>query len=140
MKIEPSKEVLFTKKLTPGRRLQGAIGQVHDWAQWISRNKQTFVRETVDLAKRVPLYPGKAPNRSFRLWEPDHIEQAWLSFGGFDNTAIQYAIIIGRWARLAEEARQRLLFLNQKEHPGRIIYTYDQVARRSYDRPATSSF
>jgi hypothetical protein len=137
VEIEPSKEPIFTKKLTPARRLQGAIGQVQNWAQWIDRNKPTFVREMVDLAKRVPLYPAEAPNHSVRLWEPDHIEQAWLTFGGFDSTVIRYAIIIGRWARITDEERQRLLFLNQDERRKQIIYTYDQVARRSYDRPVT---
>lgn len=140
VEIEPSREPLFTKALMPAKRLQGALGQINDWAQWITSNKRTFVRDTVDLLKRAPQYPEKAPNKSFRLWEPEHVESSWHAFGGFDDAIVKYAIFIGRWSRLNPEERSRLIFTNRGEIAPATIYTYDQIARRAFDRPVTSSY
>ncbi len=140
VELEPVQKQLFTQKLTPAHRLQGAIGQVQDWSQWINLNKQTFVRDTVDIAKKALKHPDKSTNNSFKIWESEHIENSWRSFGGFDDTIVKYAIIIGRWSKMSEEERKRLVFLNRQESKIVTIFTYDQIVRRAYDRPVTRSY
>jgi hypothetical protein len=140
VELEPSGEGLFTQQGTPARRLQGALGQIQDWAQWINQHKRTFVRDTVDLAKEMPKFPEVAANSSFRLWDAEHVESSWRTFGGFEDASIAYAIIVGRWSKMSEEHRERLLFLNRQQGKLATIYTFDQVARRAYDRPVTSSY
>lgn len=133
--IEPSGIPLFTKKNMPAKRLQGALGQVRDWHQWIEPNKATYVRDMVNLAKALPLYPEKSANKSFSLREPQDLESAWREFCGFSIPHVGYNIIIGRWSKLSSEHRERLVFYNRQEGHFQQIYTYDQVARRAYIRP-----
>lgn len=136
VEIEKPSDKLFTKKLTPARKLQTAIGQIDDWNEWLISNKQTFVNTGLELLRRAPLFPKKSINGSFKTMQYKEIENSWRSFGGFDNCHIANLIIIGRWSKLSEGERKRLLFLNSKTRPIYFqIRTYDQLIRKGYDGP-----
>jgi hypothetical protein len=135
VELERASTNLFTQKGTPARLLQSAMGQVRDWHQWITLNQQTFVRDTVEMAKRLPQYPDRSENKSFRLRSADSLERSWRAFGGYDNPAISYTIIVGRWANLSEEHRKRLVFLNRHDSNLHKINTYDQITRNAFARP-----
>ena len=136
VEIEKASESLFTGKSTPAKTLQSAIGQVQDWTQWVESNKATFVSDTVEMVKKLPLFPKASKNGSFRLRSPESIEQGWKAFGGYEFPKVRFSIIAGRWATMSEEHQKRLAFLNSSDNKSYTIYTYDKVARRAYDRPA----
>lgn len=135
VEIEPSSEPLFTAAGTPARRFQSAIGQVHDWGEWISRNLTTFVRDTIDAAVAAPEYPTRAPGGSFILRDADSLQAAWRAFGGFDHPRIRYSIVVGRWGLLSNEHRQRLIYWNQQNWMAYETRTFDQIIRRGLSRP-----
>jgi len=135
VELERSSASLFTQSGTPAKTLQSAMGQVRDWHQWITANQQTFVRDTLERAKKLPLFPNKSDNNSFRLRSPESMEESWRHFGGYDDPMISYAIVAGRWGQMSEEHRKRLVFLNRHDGHLHKIHTYDQLARRAYDRP-----
>ncbi len=136
VELERPSEPLFTKRGTPAKTLQSALGQVQDWHEWITSNKQTFVSDTVEAAKALPEFPDRSPNGSFRLRSPEGIEDGWRAFAGYKDPFINYGIVIGRWSQLDAEHRSRLVSMNRQDQFVRTIYTYEQVARRAYDRPA----
>ena len=136
IELERPSERLFTKKGTPAKTLQSALGQIQDWHEWITPNKQTFVSDTLNAAKALPLFPERSPNRGFRLRSSEGIESAWRAFGGYKDPFVNYGIVIGRWSELDDQHRSRLVSMNRQDSILRTIYTYEQVARRAYDRPA----
>jgi hypothetical protein len=135
IEIERSSHPLFTQKGTPSRYLQAALGQVQDWSEWIISNQGTFVRDTLQLLKNSEEYPARSDNGNFRTFSREHIDKGWQAFHGFDDPYISYTIIIGRWSQLSEEHRRRLVTTNRKNQSHTRIWTYEQVARRSYERP-----
>jgi hypothetical protein len=94
------------------------------------------VRDLIDTSKRLPVLPERDSNGSFLLVRPDVLEGAWRGFGAFDHPRIRHSILIGRWSRLSEAHRQRLIYINRHDSAVHQISTYDQVGRRSYVRPA----
>jgi Domain of unknown function (DUF4263) len=134
--LENPSEPLFTKQGTAAKMLQRALGQIQDWQDWITPNKQTFVSDTVATAKAVAEYPARSPNGSFRLRSTQGVEDAWRAFDGFKNSFVNYGIVIGRWSQLDAKHRSRLVSVNRQDYPLRAVFTYEQVARRAYDRPA----
>jgi hypothetical protein len=140
IELERASAPLFTRKDTPAQRLQSAMGQVRDWDAWIRPNQRTFVRDLIDHAKTLPVLPKRHTNGSIIRVTPDHLEEAWRHFGGFDQPGIRYTIVIGRWGQLSEEHRKRLVYMNQRDGAVQQIRTFDQVARRSYSRPAISYY
>ncbi len=134
VELEPADASLFTKKLSPARRYQDAITQVTDWNQWIRLNVSTFVRDLIDRAKLLPKYPEQSPNGSFRTRDSSSLEDCWRGFGGFEQPFIKFSIVIGRWARLVESERKRLVTMNRND---RFFdtFTYDQLVRRGIERP-----
>jgi hypothetical protein len=78
IEIEKPGDRLFTNKLTPANKLQTALGQIHDWNEWISNNKQTFFNTTLKILKESPRYPQKLKNGNFTYWSKKQIES--LSF------------------------------------------------------------
>lgn len=135
VEIEPNSAGLFNKDLAESSALRAPIKQIEDWHQWISVNRDTFVRDAVAAAKRLPLYPERKPGGSYRSRAPGEIEQLWNGFGGFTDPGIRYHIVIGRWARMSQEEQQRLLFLNRNKNELYDVTTFDQLARRAFDRP-----
>ena len=135
VELERAIDPLFTKAGTPARRLQGAIGQVQDWHQWIVPNRTSFVRDLVSRAMSCPVYPTRAENGSFALKSADDLEAAWRGFSGFDHAMITYTVVIGRWSLLSREDQARLVFLNQEGSWLCAVRTYDQIVRRAYDGP-----
>ncbi|MES1181958.1 MAG: Shedu anti-phage system protein SduA domain-containing protein, partial [Flavobacterium sp.] len=127
---------LFTGKLTPANKLQTAIGQITDWNQWVTTNRQTFVKEGLELLKKAPLFPKQTANGSFKCMPNNKIESTWNAFGGFEHCYISNLIIIGRWSKLNEKERKRLLFhnTNSQQHFFQIR-TFDQLIRKGYDGP-----
>jgi hypothetical protein len=140
IEIEPSSADLFTQDDTPARRLQQALGQVRDWDQWIRANRPTFIRDLVATVKGLPLYPSRAPNGSFLLTTPDTFEHLWRAFGGMDDPAVRYSVLIGRWSRLSSRHRERLLYMNRHDGALQQIRTFDQLARQAIMRPALRAY
>ena len=135
VELERAIDPLFTRDGTPARRLQGAIGQVHDWHQWIVANQSTFIRDTVSRATSIPVFPRRSENGSFALKDSEYLEASWRGFGGFENAQMRYIIVIGRWGLLSREHRERLIFLNQQNNSLYTIRTYDQLLRKAYEGP-----
>lgn len=133
--IEPSSSQLFTQKGTPARRLQGALGQIWDWHQWIEANRDSFVNDMLTRALSAPFFHERDTNNSFRLRNSSDVEQSWRAFGGMNCYGVGYYIVIGRWCNLSKDHRERLVMMNRNEAPYRKIYTYDQLARRAFIRP-----
>jgi hypothetical protein len=135
VELEPADARLYTKAGTPARRLQAALGQLDDWRQWIKSNKGTFVRDMIERAQQATAYdPSAITPASVRFSEPEKIDALWRSFGGYEDCYISYAVIIGRWAKLSENQRKRLIYYNQS-YEQQTVFTYDQVARKALVRP-----
>lgn len=137
IEIKRSVENLYTNSGTEAGKLREAIGQIKDRDIWLNKgcNLQTFISDTLEYAKELPQYPVRSNNQSFRLRSSTGIEDAWRSFGGYDRTIINHIIIIGRWAKLPECDRKRLIHHNIVNNQLSQIFTYDQVARQGFDRP-----
>lgn len=134
VEIERSGARLFNQDLGQAADLRRAVKQVEDWHQWITVNRDTFVRDAVEAAKELPPYPERSDGGAYRTREADVIEQSWKAFGGWSDPGIRYHIVIGRWARLNRDEQKRLLFLNRQDNQLFDITTYDQLARRAFDR------
>ena len=134
IEIEDSSSALFTKKRTPARRLQGALGQVNDWRRFIRVNNTSFVRDMVSRAKKVPAYDGGSVDIGARFRDAEYIEDVWNGFGGYEEAYVDYAIVIGRWAALSRE-HQRLLIDFKRSNDGVVVVTYDRLARQALVRP-----
>lgn len=136
VELELSNVPLFTQAGTPARHLQHALGQLEDWRQWIKLNKDTFVRDMVEAAKRAaPYSPEDHQPKSVRFKSSKNLQRLWDGFGGNDYVYVRYAIVIGRWANLSEEHRKRLIHYNQAHKNQQDVYTYDQIARKALVRP-----
>jgi hypothetical protein len=136
IEIEPSSIALFNKNGRPSKALVQAVGQVDDWKRFIDRNSSTFVRESVDTAKNLPIYSVRKTQKSgFRLRGANEIEGLWSAFGGFEHAEFRFSIVIGRWALLADSDKKRLTSYNQKYNDLHKVFTYDQVARQALARP-----
>ena len=134
IEIEKPSDILFTKKLTPAQKLNAAIGQVTEWTEWIQSNRQTFIRDSVDILKKTPKIDGLNFKGSFKTMDSEELELGWNTFHGFsDYCIISSVVIIGRWSQLNEDEKKRLVFLNHPQNsPNKQIRTYDQVIRKCY--------
>ena len=137
IEIKRSVEDLYTKSGEHAEKLREAVRQIEDRNMWLKRggNIQTFMTDMVDYAKLLPQYPERSANQSFRLRSSNGIEEAWKSFGGYDSPIINHIIVIGRWAKLPDCARKRLVYHNRDNCQLYRIFTYDHVARYGFDRP-----
>lgn len=135
IELETPNTNLFTKQGTPSKVLQKAISQVTNWKAWISKSKITYVPDLLTHVKKLPLYPETSSNKSFQLSSPEKSEMIWKEFGGYDHPIFIYTIIIGRWSKLRNDEKERLTFNNSQENSFFQIMTYEQLARRAYDRP-----
>ena len=136
IEIKRSIENLYNKSGEPAEKLREAIKQTVERDIWLKKqsNTHTFMTDTLDYTKSLPQYPKRSKNQSFKLRSSQGIEEAWRTFGGYEYPIINHIIIIGRWAKLPEYDR-KLLLHNQHNSELYRIYTYDQVARRGFDRP-----
>lgn len=136
VEIERPSDNLFTNKLTPAQKLQTAIGQVHDWDQWIRNNQQAFVNTCFKLLKNSSKYPQKGKNGSFIYCDKNKLENTWNAFGGSEFCTLQYLIVIGRWSKLSEDQKKRLMYLNRNFGELNLrIRTYDNLVRKAIDGP-----
>jgi Domain of unknown function (DUF4263) len=137
IEIKRSVEALYIKSGKQAENLREAVRQTEDRNIWLQKgsNTQTFMLDMLDCAKALPQYPERSKNQSFRLRSPAGIEEAWRTFAGYDRTIINHIIIIGRWAKLPESDRKRLIYHNRHNSQLYRIFTYDQVARVGFDRP-----
>lgn len=140
IEIESCHERLFTKALTPARRLQGALGQVENWQSWIETNAQHYSRELIRMAQDLPML-GDAVDTSkgVRFAEREDVETIWRGFGGFEAPSFSYGIVIGRWSKLTPDERRRLIERNRRSE-GLSIFTFEQLARQSNYRDARDEF
>ena len=137
IEIKRSAADLYIQSGKQAEKLREAITQVEDRNLWLKSgvNIQTFVRDQLEYAKHLPQYPERAANNSFRFKSSQGIEEAWRSFGGYDHAIVEHIIVIGRWANLSEQDRKRLILQNTNNGQLYSIFTYDQLARRGFDRP-----
>lgn len=137
IEIKRSIEALYNRSGEQAEKLREAVRQIEDRNIWLKRrsNIQTFMTDMLDYTKLLPQYPERSTNQSFKLRSSKGIEEAWSSFGGYDSPIINHIIIIGRWAKLPEYARKRLIYHNRDNSQLYRIFTYDQVARHGFDRP-----
>jgi Domain of unknown function (DUF4263) len=136
IEIERSSIELFNKSGRPSGALAHAVGQIDDWKSFVDRNSSTFVRETIETAKKLPIYSkGKNSKTGFRLKTAKDIENLWHGFGGFDQAMFRYSVVMGRWALLSDSEKKRLIAYNQKYGDIHTVFTYDQIARQALSRP-----
>jgi len=136
--IEDSHSPIFTRQLAPAKRFQSAITQVTDWSQWISGNYKTFVDDCLRIARNSPHLQERGQFGSFRLRSFEDIHQAFLQFGSYEYPAVNYKIILGRWALLSDVEKKRFIFLNTRPNINYHTYTYEQLLRDGFVRPYTS--
>jgi hypothetical protein len=136
IELENPADKIFTGSLTPASKLQTAIGHIDDWNQWLDQNRSTFAGDGLTLLKSMPEYPNKTKNGGFKCTSNVHIMKAWNAFGSLDSYYVSNLIVLGRWSRLSEKERKRLIYYNDKFRPVNLqIRTYDQLIRRGYDGP-----
>ena len=136
VEIERPGDNLFTKKLTPANKLQTALGQIHDWNEWLKNNKQTFFNTMFKLLKEAPKFPKKKDNGSFIYCSKQQLEKTWQGFGGNEYCTFQYLIVLGRWSKLTEREKNRLVYYNQQYEGQNIkIRTYDNFIRKAIEGP-----
>jgi hypothetical protein len=136
IEIERPGDKLFTNKLTPANKLQTALGQIHDWNEWVQNNKHTFFNTSFKLLKESPKFPNKSPNGSFIYCPKSQLEQTWQGFGGNEYCTFEYLIILGRWSKLSEREKKRLMYYNQVHEGQNIkIRTYDNFIRKAIEGP-----
>lgn len=137
IEIKRSAENLYTQSGEQAKKLREAVRQIEERNIWLKTggNIQTFVLDTINYAKTLPLYPNRSQNQSFALRSPAEIDEMWHTFGGYDSPIIKHIIIIGRWAELSENERKRLIAHNRHNSQLYQVFTYDQVARQGFDRP-----
>lgn len=136
IEIEKSSHSLFTKKLTPSKHFQSALGQIDDWNQWINSNSLFFSKSMLDLLKKSQYKPDKLNGKSFRYLSPNKIENAWNSFGGNEVVHVHSHIVIGRWGLLSAQERKRLIYINNSKRANfKSIQTYDQMIRMAIEGP-----
>lgn len=136
IELERPSDRLFTKKLTPAKKLQTAIGQVQDWDQWIRSNKQTFVNTVLRILAALPKHPWATANGSRIFTDKKRLVQMWNGFGGQSEFELDYVIVIGRWSQLTDKEKERLIYLNRKNESINLhIRTYDNLARKAIDGP-----
>lgn len=132
IEIETAHENLFTRFGNPARRLAFALKQVEDWKIWIEREPLAYARELVRFAKGMKPFDEHVPGRQgFRLCDPERLEETWRSFGGYEQPLFRYALIIGRWSRLADSEKVRIINRNRQDAGSVRLYTFEQLARGS---------
>ena len=135
IELEPSGERLFTKAGDRAKRHNGALTQCRNWTSWANMNKATFVKDTLESVRTLPLYPERAQNGSFRRRDFARIEAAWRGFGGYDDPFIQCTVVIGRWSQMTQKDRRNLIAQNRHDDKLAKVITYEQLARTAYERP-----
>lgn len=136
IEIERPSDKLFTSKLTPARKLQTALGQIHDWNEWIQSNSQTFFNSTLRIMESIPKYPKKNSTGSFAYWNKKQIKLLWDSFGAEEFCSFEYLIIIGRWSKLTDREQKRLMYMNRSYSNQNIrIRTFDNFIRKAIEGP-----
>jgi hypothetical protein len=136
IELERPSDRLFTSKLTPAKKLQTAMGQVHDWDQWVRNNRQTFMNTMMRILKDAETSKKKHKSGTHTLCDIERLEGIWNGFGGIEHCTFEYLIVIGRWSKLTIKERERLMYLNSNtEQTNLRIRTYDNLARKVIDGP-----
>jgi len=87
IEIKRSAEELYTESGEQAKKLREAVRQIEERNIWLQKqsNLQTFTNDILDYAKRLPEYPERHANQSFRLLSSMEIDELWKSFGGYDR-------------------------------------------------------
>lgn len=140
IEIEHPRDNLFSAGRTPSKKLAGALGQVVDWSEYLSKYGDSAKRQWIDVAKKLPLYDPAHPSKDgCRFVDASGLDARWNAFGGNDYNFFSYTVIIGRWSNMSPEERKRLIAFNQNPQPAAIM-TYDQLARKALVRPDVYEF
>jgi hypothetical protein len=135
LEFELSHERLYTKKLMPAARYQNALGQCRDWQEWISQNAAHYSRELIRMAAELPTLASKtSKSRGVRFTTPEKLRNTWDLFGGSTDPNFAYGIIIGRWSKLNEKEKRRLVLDNRHTYRNLKTFTYEQLARQANQR------
>lgn len=136
IELERPSDKLFTKKMTPGYKLQTAIGQIYDWKEWLQSNQETFINTSFRILKDAPKFPAKPEKGTFIYCPKNRLETTWRAFGGNESCTIDYVIVLGRWSKLTEKEQKRLILLNNSYSSQWIkIRTYENFIRKAIDGP-----
>ncbi len=130
IEIETCHENLFTREGKPAKRLASALKQVEDWHLEISRAPMHFSAEFIRTAKKLPEYSEQdSTSRGVRFTAPDQIQNIWESFGGRDTPLFSYTAILGRWSKLDDDGKARIISRNRDGGPK--VHTFEQLARNA---------
>jgi hypothetical protein len=130
IEIESSHEPLFNKAGSPARRLAAASKQIEDWRIFVSKDPKYHASELMELAKRAPLLADyKEGDIGFRLRDPGRVGKLWEMFGGYQEPSFHFVAIIGRWSRLSDDEKARVVHRNLHSKDAMKLYTFEQVAR-----------
>lgn len=131
IEIEPSHEQVFTKQLMPARRYQGALAQIRNWRDAINKDIYYHSKEFIRMAKETPLIGKEEVGaHGIRFCEPKDLEYLWESFGGNSEPIFNYCVIIGRWSKLSDAEKKRLVSDNRSAEDN-TAFTYEQLARQA---------
>lgn len=140
IELEHPRDRLFTAGLTPTQKLAHAQGQILSWVEWLSKYGEATKKQLIDHAMALPEFtPGLVQRGGFRFVTTALFEQRWNAFGGNDHNIYSYSVVIGRWTRMNDAERKRLIAQNVNPNPASIM-TYDQLARKALVRPDVYEF
>lgn len=130
IEIETSHEMLFTKKGNPAKRLAGALSQLEDWRMEIDRQPKFYAGEFLRMAQNAEEFcEGCECLRGVRFTSAEDVKKIWEMFGGGEQCFWTYTAILGRWSKLNDEEKARIIHRNQS---GPVkIHTFEQLARNA---------
>ena len=134
IEIESCHEKLYTKALTPAKRLNGALGQLDDWQARIDRDPDYHAKALVEAACKLPMGQFSGNPSGVRFRKTGDIENLWRAFGGLDVPTFSYVVVMGRWSQLNTKEKARLIDFNRMNQGHRTLYTYEQLARQANTR------
>jgi len=116
IELEPIHDPVITKNGRPSKRLNSAISQVNDWAEYIETNRLQVKQDLSDWCIRHDLLgwdsPVDNPDDTPDIKNPDYYVKFY------------YHVIIGRRKAITKEKRRKM---NQWQRTGVIaIGTYDR--------------
>lgn len=116
IELEPVHDCVITKDGRPSKRLNSAISQVNDWAEYVETNRLQVKRDFSDWCVRHDLLgwdsPDDSPDDPPSIKDPD----SYVHF--------HYYVIIGRREAITKEKRRKM---NQWRRTATIsIGTYDR--------------
>ena len=74
-----------------------------------------------DVVKTILKAAKKGEKGNFIYCSKNQLEALWNGFGGNEYCTFEYLIVLGRWSKLNEREKQRLMYLNNSFHQINLI-------------------